>query len=176
MSPRPALPLRLEYALLGFLRQQPMHGYDLHLELQKPGGLCAIWYINPGSLYAALEKLEKNGFLTSTIIPGANHPQRKQYAITPQGEAAFMEWFHTPLPAPRYIRQDFLAKLYFIRDVDPETCRVLFTTQIQRCRQWQNSQQQAAPTGEYEKLLNDFRLSQIQAILQWLEAIASQYP
>jgi PadR family transcriptional regulator, regulatory protein AphA len=175
MSPRPAIPLRLEYALLGFFRRQPMHGYDLLLELQKPGGLSEVWRIKPGSLYVALEKLEETGFLSATMIPGVNHPQRKQYAITPQGETAFLEWFKEPLSAARYLRQDFMAKMYFIDDVNAAARQALFAGQIERCRQWQGSlQQPAADSSEYEKLLTRFRLSQVEAILQWLETISAE--
>ena len=35
MSPMIKQPLTIEYALLGFLRQQPMHAYEIHQTLMR---------------------------------------------------------------------------------------------------------------------------------------------
>jgi DNA-binding PadR family transcriptional regulator len=41
--PRVNLPLSTEYALLGFLRRQPMHGYEIHQQLSDATGLGLVW-------------------------------------------------------------------------------------------------------------------------------------
>ena len=43
MSPMIRQPLTIEYALLGFLRQQPRHGYEIYQQLSDPTGLGLVW-------------------------------------------------------------------------------------------------------------------------------------
>lgn len=49
----------LELALLGLLKERPMHGYDLRKRLREDFGLLAN--LSFGSLYPALARLEANG-------------------------------------------------------------------------------------------------------------------
>ncbi len=58
----------IELAILGLLKERPMHGYDLRKRLKDDFGPLAN--ISYGSLYPALERLEKAGAITP-IIPGA---------------------------------------------------------------------------------------------------------
>src|ERR1700690_2394870 len=53
------LPIMLEMALLGLLKEQPMHGYDLRKRLRSDFGLLAS--LSFGSLYPALGRLEAEG-------------------------------------------------------------------------------------------------------------------
>jgi DNA-binding PadR family transcriptional regulator len=49
----------LELAILGLLKEQPMHGYDLRKRLRSGAGLLAS--LSYGSLYPALARLEQQG-------------------------------------------------------------------------------------------------------------------
>ncbi len=53
----------MEYILLGFVAQGPIHGYDLHKKIGEPQGIGLIWRIKQSQLYALLDKLEKDGLL-----------------------------------------------------------------------------------------------------------------
>ena len=108
LSPRPALPLRLEYILLGMIRRQATHGYEILRSWNDFNDIGLVWRIKPGSLYAGLEKLEQLQYVCGTIFPGDNSPQRKEYSITAAGEQAFLEWMQTPVETSRDFRQDFL--------------------------------------------------------------------
>lgn len=52
----------LELAILGVLKEQPMHGYELRHYLSFIVG--HIWQLSYGTLYPALRRLEKRGDLT----------------------------------------------------------------------------------------------------------------
>ena len=52
----------LEFAILGLLREEPRHGYELKRAL----GDLGFWQVSFGSLYPALRRLEKGGFIEAT--------------------------------------------------------------------------------------------------------------
>lgn len=174
MSPRSALPLRLEYMLLGLIRRRPAHGYELLQRWNEPGGIGMVWRVKPGLLYAALEKLEAAGLLDATLIPGETSPPRREYRITPDGERCFLDWMKTPVPAPREFRQDFLVRLFFFEDVDPALVEDLTARQREVSRRWLASlQKQMGSVNEFELKVLAFRCHQVKDILDWLDELAA---
>ena len=172
MSPRSALPLRLEYIILGFIRRHPVHGYELLQRWNEPDGISLIWRVKPGPLYAALEKLEQLGDLDSSLIPGESSPPRKEYRITAPGEQAFLDWVKTPVSAARDFRQDFLARLFFGQDVDPAVTKALFSQQELICQRWLASlEKQLDASVGFERQVFFFRICQVQGILKWLKEL-----
>jgi DNA-binding PadR family transcriptional regulator len=109
----------LELAVLGLLKEQPLHGYELKKRLSETLGF--LWGVSYGSLYPALRRLEKSGaieIVTPEPAPAAAKPvptgsvkgdlaaarrlsmagrvgggrrTRKAYRITERGEALFVE-------------------------------------------------------------------------------------
>ena len=53
----------LELAVLGLLKEQPLHGYELKKRLGETLGF--LWGVSYGSLYPALRRLEKEGAIES---------------------------------------------------------------------------------------------------------------
>ena len=49
----------LELAILGLLKEQPLHGYELKKRVGETLG--TLWGISYGSLYPALRRLERDG-------------------------------------------------------------------------------------------------------------------
>jgi DNA-binding PadR family transcriptional regulator len=107
----------LELAVLGLLKEQPLHGYELKKRLGETLGF--LWGVSYGSLYPALRRLEKAGAIeivapsapTSAPVPtgsvsgdlaaarlrsvadrvAGGRRTRKAYRITDRGEALFVE-------------------------------------------------------------------------------------
>lgn len=175
MSPRPALPLRLEYAILGLIRRQPMHGYQLLQRWKEAGSVGIVWRIQPGSLYAALDRLEQMELLSSAPAAADATARRKVYQVSPAGEQAFLAWMRTPVKAARDLRQDFLAKLFFSKDVAPALFEELLSQQRSICRNWLDSleAQREAASG-FERRVLDFRARQVLSILEWLHELTSE--
>ena len=73
----------LNFAILGLLREEPRHGYELKRAL----GDLGFWQVSFGSLYPALRRLEKGGFIEATKGEG----RRKAYRITEAGRGRFAE-------------------------------------------------------------------------------------
>ncbi len=77
----------IELAILGLLKQKPMHGYELKKELTAQLG--QFWQASWGSLYPALSRLEKQEAV-ERIFPKEDVKRRKNiYRITKHGEKLF---------------------------------------------------------------------------------------
>jgi PadR family transcriptional regulator AphA len=170
--PRTQTPLSLEYILLGFLNESPIHGYDLYKKIRDFEGISLIWHIKQSQLYALLDKLEDVGLLTSHIVPGEIHLMRKEYQITPIGRATFLKWVTSPVDHGRDMRQEFLAKLYFAQISGAETFTKLIEEQTKLCGEWlaslHDSFSKTTDEQHYERIIFQYRISQVKAMIEWL--------
>jgi PadR family transcriptional regulator AphA len=173
MSPMIRRSLTNEYALLGFLMPGPLHGYQLHRQLCDPDGLGGVWRIKQAQLYALLDKLEGDGYITSSLQLQETRPARRVYQLTDNGQHAFQEWLASPVQTPRQMRQEFQLKLYFAQRESQELWARLINAQRTACERWLASHQSVAIIEEdnhsYAWLVDQYRIGQIQAMLDWLE-------
>jgi PadR family transcriptional regulator AphA len=173
MSPMIRLPLTVELALLGFLIDGPLHGYEIHRRLSEPTGLGLVWKLKQSHLYALLTRLESDGYLTSTVEPQETRPPRKLFQLTQTGQGAFRDWVRAAVPHGRDLRLDFLTKYYFAQHEGPQALAQLRLRQRTACQDWLRAQQAQADaardTQPYEWLVCQFRIGQIEAMLSWLE-------
>ncbi len=171
MCPMVRRPPGMEIALLGFLLDGPQHGYQLHQMISDPVGLGLIWHLKQSQLYALLNKLEGDGCITSTLQNQDPHPPRRVLELTSMGREAFMDWVSSPVTTPRLIRQEFLAKLYFVSKENADMARQLIDKQRSVCQRWLaefKTQITASEPQSYRWVLYQYRLGQIEALLQWL--------
>lgn len=164
--------LSIEHALLGFLRGRPQHGYAIHQQVSDPAGLGPVWRLKISQLYALLHKLEEAGYVIATPEAQENRPPRKMFHLTPAGEAAFLDWVESPVAHGRSLRLEFLVKLYLARREGADVAAQLVAAQRTRVQEWlvdvERQARQAANTGAYGSLVNQFRQGQIEAMLTWL--------
>jgi DNA-binding PadR family transcriptional regulator len=170
-------PLTLEHALLGFVRQQPMHAYEIHQKLAQSAELGRVWHLKQSHLYALLGRLEEAGYLAATTEPQGARPPRKMLSLTPSGLAAFERWLITPVAHGRDFRLEFLAKLYFASESGRETVDKLVGAQRTVSQSWLaalHAQANAISGGRrYDWLVLQFRIQQTEAILSWLDTCAA---
>jgi DNA-binding PadR family transcriptional regulator len=167
------MPLTIEFALLGLIHEKPMHGYDLHKELQSLDGIALIWKIKQSQVYAVLDKLENEGLLFSRMVVGEVYPQRREFYLTAPGKEALKEWRETPVEHARDVRQEFLARLYFAEKCSQAAALALIARQERVCEGWLASLvEQLAALDEnqrYERFVFHFRIEQIRGMLVWLD-------
>lgn len=170
-DPHPAL--GIEHALLGLLRQQPRHAYELHQQLIQAAALGLVWHLKQGHLYALLAKLEAAGYIISATEPQGTRPPRKMLRLTPDGDAAFSAWLATPVAHGRDFRLEFLAKLFFAAQEGMATVTALLAHQRAACQTWLSDLRArgaaASVNRPYDQLVLEFRIGQIEAILPWLD-------
>jgi DNA-binding PadR family transcriptional regulator len=173
-------PLTIEYALLGFLYRQPMYGYEIHQQLLAGDGLGLVWRLKQSQLYALLTKLEQQDYITATLEPQDARPPRKMLQLTASGREAFLSWLRTPVPQGRKMRLEFMAKLYFVRQLEPAASVTLIDRQRDICREWLASLQAQADVlsaeRPFEWLVYQFRLGQVEAMLNWLDVCERSLP
>lgn len=171
MSPMIRRPPGLELALLGYLHQGPVHGYQLHQLVNDPNGLGPIWRLKQSQLYALLSKLEQAGYIRGEVEPQeAARPPRRMYSLTTNGKAAFQSWLRSPVNAHHQMRQEFMAKLYFARLEGKKQVQDLINAQRAACQKWLEaiSAEKAEPAS-FKWFLRQYRTGQIKADLTWLE-------
>jgi DNA-binding PadR family transcriptional regulator len=75
----------LELAILGFLYEQPLHGYELKRRVAQLTG--HVRPIADGTLYPAIKRLEKAGWLNRQTEPGTRAAPRHVLTLTDEGRA-----------------------------------------------------------------------------------------
>lgn len=80
----------LPMLILTLLRDQDSYGYELVERLRSIGlsGLAT------GAVYPALNRFERDGWLTSYMKQSASGPARKYYSLTPAGKVACGDAVH----------------------------------------------------------------------------------
>lgn len=165
-------PLTMEFALLGILRRQPMHGYDIHQRLLAGTEEGLVWRIKQGLLYSMLARLESEGLLSSEVETQGVRPPRKLFSLTERGETLLQAWLQTPVRNGRDFRLEFLTKLYFAQQTGAEAALTLVQRQVAaseaQLNQFVQEAAAAAQTDSFIHLVNDFRIGQLEASLAWL--------
>lgn len=108
----------LELAVLGLLKEQPLHGYALRKLLTQRLG--AFWRVSFGSLYPTLRKLERAGAVERVRDDGGGRRRRQVYRITSQGEQQFLSLLEAG-DSGGWEEEKFPLRLAFFRYLRPET-------------------------------------------------------
>ncbi|HEU0115504.1 MAG TPA: helix-turn-helix transcriptional regulator [Thermomicrobiales bacterium] len=96
-------------ALLALLAKEPAHGYELKQALEETFG--DAWPpTNIGQIYTTLGRLERDGLVQSVHVAQEHRPDKRVYAVTPEGRRELDDWIATPTPGPR-LRDEFFLKL-----------------------------------------------------------------
>jgi DNA-binding PadR family transcriptional regulator len=160
----------VENTLLGLLKQQPRHGYDLAREFEDGTPLGEVLHLDTSMLYAYLKKLEGVGLIASDIEANDPRPPRKVFALTSKGEAVLDGWLHEPVGRTRDLRLEFLLKLYIARLLDSDVADGLVVRQRGVCEGLvaKLQAQAASEPDDFRRLVLEMRLAQNEALLNWL--------
>jgi DNA-binding PadR family transcriptional regulator len=100
----------IQHAVLSLLSDGPSHGYELKAAFEQAVG--PQWGpLNIGHLYQVLDRLAREGMVTSTRVAQHARPDRVVYAITDAGTAELTGWMAEPSPRASGFRDDFFLKL-----------------------------------------------------------------
>lgn len=99
----------IKFIILGFLTYKSLTGYDIkQIMIQSTSNFVNASF---GSIYPALNKLEKDGLISSTkVIEDGKY--KKIYTINEAGEDIFIQWLEEPIDFMRSY-EDVLAKIFF---------------------------------------------------------------
>ncbi|HEY5503248.1 MAG TPA: PadR family transcriptional regulator [Candidatus Anoxymicrobiaceae bacterium] len=117
----------LEVAILGLLKERPMHGYELKKRLSYMLG--HFWTVSYGSLYPALKRLEKSGSIERAYSVKEKTRNRNVFRITGRGEAEFMRLLTEDTSDSSLVdTEKFDLRMALFQYLEPETRLALLET------------------------------------------------
>lgn len=120
--------MSLVHAILGLLHEHPWTGYDLKTQ-GFDRRVNHFWSADQAQIYRTLDKLVEQGWAESRVEIQHDHPNRKIYSITAQGEAELARWQHEYQP-PSTIREPFLVQFFFGADLSNAQLIAMLAAQI----------------------------------------------
>ncbi len=164
-----------EYAVLGSMFSGPKHGYEI-LKFIKDN-LNSIWHIAPSQLYTILKRLETEGLLDSIRQEQPSRPSKRVFSLKTEGRRRFMDWLHSPNRHVRDLRIEFLAKLFFFKNLGIPGAKPLVDSQISllgvsKKRLEHDLQGHMDP---FVRLSIRFKIETIDARLSWLHEDAEPF-
>jgi DNA-binding PadR family transcriptional regulator len=119
----------IQHAVLALLADGPSHGYELKSAFDRAVG--PQWGpLNIGHLYQVLDRLSRDGLVTSTRVTQDVKPDRVVYQITDNGANELANWLAEPSPRTAGFRDDFFLKVMAAaRTGDPSVVNSTVSTQ-----------------------------------------------
>jgi DNA-binding PadR family transcriptional regulator len=164
----------LELAVLGLLHESPMHGYELRKQLNVVLGWGRV--LSYGSLYPALKKMLKAGWITEHVTTpesgaGVSRRQRIVYELTPAGDERFAKLMSDAGPTA-WEDDNFDVRFAFFGRADREIrLRILEGRRARLEERLARVQQQLAEFREsdtYAVELQRHGLESVQREVRWL--------
>lgn len=158
--------------LLGLLRMQEMHGYQLNELIDSHLGTSV--HLKKPTAYRLLNKMTDDGWITFREEREGNRPPRRVYAITSQGEAAFQQLLRESLAD--YKPADFVGSigLLFLNAVPVEETASLL--QSRRAIVEDLLQQIQTHEGHHEgfQLVLEHQKRHLATELEWLDEVIAR--
>ncbi len=108
--------MSLEHAILGFLADGPMTGYDLKTR-RFDTTASHVWTADQAQIYRTLDRMVRKRLATARAVAQRGRPDRRVYTITPRGREELRSWLESE--AEVTVRRDpFLLRLMFASELD----------------------------------------------------------
>jgi DNA-binding PadR family transcriptional regulator len=167
--------LSLRYGVLGLLKEEPLHGYEVKNRFE--GMLGGTWEVNVGQIYTTLQRLERDGLVRPV---GARGDRGKQtYELSPDGRKALDQWLAQPDAGPQQLREDIYVKLLLAARIANGDLQGMLARQkrsyLQRLRDLNRVEERARRDGRVDlaRLVRG-ALLHTEADLKWIDELASE--
>jgi DNA-binding PadR family transcriptional regulator len=158
--------------MLAMLAKEPSYGYELRARIREALGPLGE-AMNAGHVYVVLTRLEKAGLVTTEQAEGvADRPDRKVYALTPDGQQRVADWL-AEVGWPKPDLAEFHLKLIAAAAAGlADPVGIVDTQRRELLRRLRETQRAAMvePDGSDAALLLEGVVLRLQADLRWLEA------
>jgi DNA-binding PadR family transcriptional regulator len=153
--------------LLGLLRAQHMHGYQLSEVIDSHLGMSV--QLKKATAYDLLSRLENDGWITFYEERAGNRPQRRVYTITPAGEAAFQRMLRESLAS--YDPPEFPSdiSLAFLDALPPEEATPLLRQRRTAIETLLDRVSQIGPHPGSAQLVIEHQIHHLTAELEWMD-------
>jgi len=116
----------LELNILGIVSEGDTHAYNIE-KIIGGRGIRERTHIGFSTIYAVLNKMQKNGLLASNLEPQKGLPARRIYSITPKGRQVFYEEIIKALSQPQHQPSLFETGLTYSGFLSKEALREALT-------------------------------------------------
>ncbi|RLP86837.1 PadR family transcriptional regulator [Micromonospora sp. CV4] len=106
----------LEFAILGFLADAPLHGYELRRRVAALTG--HVRPIADGTLYPTIKRMERAGLLRREVQAGQVAAPRHVLTLSPAGQTELMRQLRTPDDLFITDENRWFTLLAFLRHLD----------------------------------------------------------
>ena len=158
--------------ILGLLKSNPTHGYDLLEIFRSNDQLGHVWTLSTSQLYAVLKRLENDGAIIGKEIISEDAPVRVVYSVTDKGSEQLDDWLFekNPSSSVHRIRVFFLSRLY-IADLLGVDISNIVEYQKSVCEKQLKIfiEEQEKARSSFERLALDFIIDQLESACQWLD-------
>jgi DNA-binding PadR family transcriptional regulator len=159
--------MSMTFTLLGLLEAGPSHGYGLKRSFDDLFG--ADRPLPFGQVYATLGRLERDGRAVVVGTEAGDGPQRKRYAITPQGVTDLDRWLaEAEVPEP-HLQTVLFTKVVLALVSGRDTERYLDTQRAAHLARMRELTELRRQSPFAESLLADYALFHVEADLRWIE-------
>ncbi|BCN30058.1 PadR family transcriptional regulator [Anaeromicropila herbilytica] len=118
----------LRYIILGLLDKKELTGYDITKIFEQEIG--EFWKAKHSQIYPELKKLEEDQFISYKMETVGSKLEKKCYTIREEGKRELEEWISEPTRELLANKDEFILKLYFIREEKDERINKMFEEQI----------------------------------------------
>ena len=101
---------KIDVVILGLLAHDNLTGYDIKKQID--GAISFFWKGSFGSIYPALNDMEKQGLVKRKKSDNTGGREKIVYQITPKGKTALKTWLNDE-KATNDLKYETLLKMYF---------------------------------------------------------------
>jgi DNA-binding PadR family transcriptional regulator len=158
-----------ELLLLGILRKQDMHGYQLAEFIDHYLSTCTD--MKKPTAYFLLDKMTAAGWVTFEQIQEGKRPPRRVYHLMPDGEAAFQQLLRANLATYQAAAFSSDTGLAFLDALSTDEARQLLAQRRQEIEKLRASLQAAPPHGGTLSWIIEHQLRHLSAEAEWVDEL-----
>jgi DNA-binding PadR family transcriptional regulator len=159
-------------ALLGLLKRQPSHGYDLKRDYDAYFGRGKP--LPFGQVYSTLARLARDGKVSAgEPEPGAG-PERKRYVITEQGVTEVDAWLAETVEPEPHLQTVLFAKVVLALMTGRPAEAYLDAQRAAHLQRMRELTEIKRTGGVVDALLADHALFHLEADLRWIELTSAR--
>ncbi len=159
--------MSVSHVFLGLLEPGPTHGYTLKQEYDGRFGRSRP--LKFGQVYATLQRLQRDGLAAVVGTEAGAGPDRKVYAITPDGVGGLEEWLAAPDPATGHGQSVLFSKVTLALLSERPAQQILDAQRrvhLARMRELTAERRAADLIG---RLAADYEIAHLDADLRWID-------
>jgi len=170
--------MSVRHAMLGLLSHGPQHGYLLRAAFEALVGGEANWDVKPAQVYTTLTRLEVHGLIRQESVAREGGPEKRVYAITPEGRKRLASWFASGVGLSRPGDEFFVKLMLSVNDGGAGPSRVIRAQRSALFKELHDltaRRSKADPRTELSTIfLLDRAVMHVEADLRWLDMIEAR--